>query len=48
MFLQALARKNVFKVIPWRATGESPFEYVDVYKYTQEIRRNVWKLRMER
>ena len=37
-----------FKVIPWRATGESPFEYVDVYKYTQEIRRNVWKLRMER
>ena len=37
-----------FKVIPWRATGESPFEYVDVYKYTQEIRGNVWKLRMER
>ena len=37
-----------FKVIPWRATGESPFEYVDVYKYTQEIRRNVLKLRMER
>ena len=37
-----------FKVIPWRATGESPFEYVDVYKYTQEIRRNVWKLRMKR
>ena len=37
-----------FKVIPWRATGESPFEYVDVYKYIQEIRRNVWKLRMER
>ena len=30
------------------ATGESPFEYVDVYKYTEEIRRNVWKLRMER
>ena len=34
--------------IPWRATGGSPFECVDISKYTQGIRRNVWKLRMER
>ena len=55
VFLQALAWKTSgfhvryrFKGIPWRATGGSPFECVDIFKYTQEIRRNVWKLRMER
>ena len=53
-FLQALAWKTSgfhvryrFKGIPWRATGGSPFECVDIFKYTQEIRRNVWKLRMK-
>ena len=54
-FLQALARKTsglhvryCFKGIPWRATSGSSFKCVDIYRYTQEIRRNVWKLRMKR
>ena len=54
-FLQALARKTsglhvryCFKGIPWRATSGSPFKCVDIYRYTQEIRRNVWKVRMKR
>ena len=54
-FLQALARKTsglhvryCFKGIPWRATSGSPSKCVDIYRYTQEIRRYVWKVRMKR
>ena len=45
--LKAFSFRSTIASHRW-ATGESPFEYVDVYKYTQEIRRNVWKLRMKR
>ena len=37
-----------FKGITWRATSGSPFKCVDIYRDTQEIRRNEWKLRMKR